>query len=181
MRRSGRLCASLWLCVCVCRVVVARAVELSVCCRFRSWWRWAAALLQPVNTHSQCCQLNSDWNLALPRFAKIHFHCFSAIFTIKMPKQQRFVYMTSHTVTHIQWHTHTESALLALNRKRERERERTQESARASSAWQTHGFCFWQNTLGGGRRRSSSSKSNMDHLQLVCVCLVHSGARCSEN
>lgn len=107
----------------MCRVVVARAVELSVCCRFRSWWR-CAALLQPVNTHSQCCQLNSDWNLALPRFAKIHFHCFSAIFTIKMPKQQRFVYMTSHTVTHIQWHTHTESALLALNRKRERESAR---------------------------------------------------------
>lgn len=117
--------ASLWLvCVflCVCRVVVAPAVELSVCCRFRC----AVAACQ--HTHSQCCQLNSDWNLALPRFAKIHFHCFSAIFTIEMPKQQRFVYMTSHTFTHIQWHTHTQRALFW--RSIERERERGRESAR---------------------------------------------------
>lgn len=123
-----------------------------------------AALLQLVNIHSLCWQLNSDWNLALPRFAKMHFHCFSALFTIQMQKQQRFVYMPSHTTAkHSVTHTHREFSFGAQSKERARESERK----RASSAWQTHGFCFWQNTLGV---RRSSSKSNMDHLQLVCVC-----------
>lgn len=160
-------CLTVHVCLCVCRVVVAPASNFLLVVVFALD---DAALLQPVNTYSQCCQLNIRLEFSFAAICKNSFSLFFSNIYNQNAKTTTFcLYDFTHSHTYAMTHTHKQRVLFwrSIEREKERERERTQESARASSAWQTHGFCFWQNTLGG---RRSSSKRNMDHLQLVCVC-----------
>lgn len=173
------------MCVCVSMCAVLLLLPLSNFLFVVVFALDDAALLQLVNIHSLCWQLNSDWNLALPRFAKMHFHCFSALFTIQMQKQQRFVYIPSHTDSQTQCHTHTQRVLFWRSIERARERERTQESVeRVANTW----FLFLAKHTGSKKKQQQEQHGSLTVSLRVLplppatsLCLVHSGARCSKS